>query len=162
MFLKCNWRITDGKEHRYWSIVENRRCARRSGRPAPAICTWARLTTHSARAGLGGKDHRLPTTACSKPHTSPLKASSLLRSRLCSGDLSSGSPHLNHFRSFYPSSSERWPNAIEDLFSTKEPSGIEDRFGSRSGSLRMTYGSSTSFRTRSDSCRLTTRFKSSV
>jgi transposase len=27
MFLKCNWRRKDGKEHRYWSIVENRRCA---------------------------------------------------------------------------------------------------------------------------------------
>jgi hypothetical protein len=26
MFLKCNRRIKDGKEHRYWSIVENRRC----------------------------------------------------------------------------------------------------------------------------------------
>jgi transposase len=26
MFLKCNWRRKDGKEHRYWSIVENRRC----------------------------------------------------------------------------------------------------------------------------------------
>ena len=28
MFLKCNPRIKDGKEHRYWSIVENRRCGR--------------------------------------------------------------------------------------------------------------------------------------
>jgi transposase len=27
MFLKCNHRSKDGKEHRYWSIVENRRCA---------------------------------------------------------------------------------------------------------------------------------------
>src|SRR5690242_9589066 len=27
MFLKCNRRIKDGKEHRYWSIVESRRCA---------------------------------------------------------------------------------------------------------------------------------------
>jgi transposase len=27
MFLKCNLRLKDGKEHRYWSIVENRRCA---------------------------------------------------------------------------------------------------------------------------------------
>ena|SRR6516225_1933083 len=26
MFLKCHPRIKDGKEHRYWSIVENRRC----------------------------------------------------------------------------------------------------------------------------------------
>jgi Transposase DDE domain len=25
--LKCNRRIKDGKEHRYWSIMENRRCA---------------------------------------------------------------------------------------------------------------------------------------
>lgn len=27
MFLKCNRRRKDGKTHRYWSIVENRRCA---------------------------------------------------------------------------------------------------------------------------------------
>jgi transposase len=27
MFLKCNRRRKDGKEHRYWSIAENRRCA---------------------------------------------------------------------------------------------------------------------------------------
>jgi transposase len=27
MFLKCSLRRKDGKEHRYWSIVENRRCA---------------------------------------------------------------------------------------------------------------------------------------
>ena len=26
MYLKCNRRIKDGKEHRYWSIVESRRC----------------------------------------------------------------------------------------------------------------------------------------
>ena len=26
MFLKCNRRFKDGKEHRYWSIVESRRC----------------------------------------------------------------------------------------------------------------------------------------
>jgi hypothetical protein len=27
MFLKCNRRFKDGKEHRYWSIVESRRCS---------------------------------------------------------------------------------------------------------------------------------------
>ena len=27
MFLKCNARFKNGKDHRYWSIVENRRCA---------------------------------------------------------------------------------------------------------------------------------------
>jgi hypothetical protein len=27
MYLKCNKRRKDGKEHRYWSIMENRRCA---------------------------------------------------------------------------------------------------------------------------------------
>jgi transposase len=27
MFLKCHARVKDGKEHRYWSIVEKRRCA---------------------------------------------------------------------------------------------------------------------------------------
>jgi transposase len=28
MFLRCHGRIKDGKEHRYWSVVENRRCGR--------------------------------------------------------------------------------------------------------------------------------------
>jgi hypothetical protein len=27
MYLRCNRRFKDGKEHRYWSIVESRRCA---------------------------------------------------------------------------------------------------------------------------------------
>ena len=27
MFLRCNRRVKDGKEHRYWNIVENRRVA---------------------------------------------------------------------------------------------------------------------------------------
>ena len=27
MFLRANKRIKDGKEHRYWSVVENRRVA---------------------------------------------------------------------------------------------------------------------------------------
>jgi hypothetical protein len=27
MYLKCNRRVKDGKEHRYWSIMENRRCS---------------------------------------------------------------------------------------------------------------------------------------
>ncbi len=26
MYLKCNRRFKDGKEHRYWSLVESRRC----------------------------------------------------------------------------------------------------------------------------------------
>lgn len=30
MYLKCHRRFKDGKEHRYWSIAEKRRCA--SGR----------------------------------------------------------------------------------------------------------------------------------
>ena len=28
MRLKCHTRIKDGKEHRYWSIVESLRCGR--------------------------------------------------------------------------------------------------------------------------------------
>ena len=28
MFLKCHSRFKDGKKHRYWNIVENRRCGR--------------------------------------------------------------------------------------------------------------------------------------
>jgi transposase len=28
MYLKCHCRFKDGKEHRYWNIVENRRCGR--------------------------------------------------------------------------------------------------------------------------------------
>src|SRR5713226_9586673 len=27
MFLRSNRRLKDGKEHRYWSVVENKRCA---------------------------------------------------------------------------------------------------------------------------------------
>ncbi len=27
MYLRCNRRIKDGKEHRYWNIVESKRCA---------------------------------------------------------------------------------------------------------------------------------------
>jgi hypothetical protein len=27
MFLRFNRRFKDGKEHRYWNIVENKRCA---------------------------------------------------------------------------------------------------------------------------------------
>ena len=27
MFLRCTTRKKNGKEHRYWSIVENKRCA---------------------------------------------------------------------------------------------------------------------------------------
>ncbi len=27
MFLRCSTRKKNGKEHRYWSIVENKRCA---------------------------------------------------------------------------------------------------------------------------------------
>ena len=27
MYLRSNWRLKDGKEHRYWSIVESKRCA---------------------------------------------------------------------------------------------------------------------------------------
>ena len=26
MYLRCNRRIKDGKEHRYWNIVESKRC----------------------------------------------------------------------------------------------------------------------------------------
>ena len=28
LFLKCQPQIKDGKEHRYWSVMENRRCGR--------------------------------------------------------------------------------------------------------------------------------------
>jgi hypothetical protein len=28
MYLRCNRRIKDGKKHRYWNIVESKRCAR--------------------------------------------------------------------------------------------------------------------------------------
>jgi hypothetical protein len=27
MFLRSNRRLRDGKEHRYWNVVENKRCA---------------------------------------------------------------------------------------------------------------------------------------
>src|SRR6266508_640179 len=37
MFLKCNRRFKNGKEHRYWSIVESRRCAGGKVVPRPVL-----------------------------------------------------------------------------------------------------------------------------
>ena len=51
MYLKCHPRFKDGKEHRYWSIAEKRRCARTAGRSIGTCCTSARSTTASRPAG---------------------------------------------------------------------------------------------------------------
>jgi hypothetical protein len=63
MFLRCHGRIKDGKEHRYWSAVENRRCGRRKvvqrqvlylgeisreGRDRSNICKARTILEHSA------------------------------------------------------------------------------------------------------------------
>ena len=37
MFLKCNRRVKDGKEHRYWSLVASRRCAGGPGVQRPGL-----------------------------------------------------------------------------------------------------------------------------
>ena len=50
MFVRCKMRRKDGKEHRYWSVVENVRV--RGGRVGSARCsTSGRPTTVSARRG---------------------------------------------------------------------------------------------------------------
>ena len=49
MFLRFNRRFKDGKEHRYWNIVESKRCA--GGRVVQRrFCIWARSTTASNEA----------------------------------------------------------------------------------------------------------------
>jgi hypothetical protein len=53
MFLKCHPRIKDGKEHRYWSVVENRRCGRAASLSSGKCSTLERLMTASAKAGAG-------------------------------------------------------------------------------------------------------------
>ncbi len=50
MFLRCKRRKKDGKDHRYWSVVENRRVATDAWCSA-RCCTSARSTTASARPG---------------------------------------------------------------------------------------------------------------
>jgi hypothetical protein len=50
MFLRSNKRIKDGKEHRYYTVVESRRL--RSGKVAQRqVRTWGRSTTRSKRPG---------------------------------------------------------------------------------------------------------------
>ena len=50
MFLRHKLRRKDGKQHRYWSIVENRRVS--GGRTVQRQCfTWARSTTASVPPG---------------------------------------------------------------------------------------------------------------
>ena len=49
MFVRCKKRRKDGKEHRYWSVVETVRV--RSGRVVQRCCIWGRSTTASVRRG---------------------------------------------------------------------------------------------------------------
>ena len=37
MFVRCKKRFKDGKEHRYWSVVENVRVTRRARGAAPSV-----------------------------------------------------------------------------------------------------------------------------
>src|SRR6266478_5929565 len=51
MFLRCKVRRKDGKQHRYWSVVENTRVAGGAW-CSDMCCTWAKSTTRrSWRAG---------------------------------------------------------------------------------------------------------------
>jgi hypothetical protein len=72
MYLKCNRRVKDGKEHRYWSIMENRRCGAGRVVPRAALQKFATIqmldahfpTTDGrwlifARYTQPEKDHRL-------------------------------------------------------------------------------------------------------
>ena len=52
MFLRSTNRKKDGKDHRYFSVVENRRVAG-AKRRNELCCIWERLTTSSKP--LGGK-----------------------------------------------------------------------------------------------------------
>ena len=50
MFLRYTNRKKDGKDHRYFSVVENRRLS--SGKMAQRqCCTWERSTTANKRHG---------------------------------------------------------------------------------------------------------------
>ena len=51
MFVRCKKRFKDGKEHRYWSVVENVPQPRRPRGAAPRFSIWARSTTASAPPG---------------------------------------------------------------------------------------------------------------
>jgi hypothetical protein len=56
MFLRCKVRRKDGKQHRYWSVVENTRVA--GGRVAQRhVLIWVRSTT--LRSWRGGGRSRL-------------------------------------------------------------------------------------------------------
>ena len=51
MFLRRKTRTKDGKTHRYWSVVENRRVRRRTRGAARSCSIWASSTTPSTPAG---------------------------------------------------------------------------------------------------------------
>ncbi len=48
MYLRCNRRFKDGKEHCYWNIVEAKRCA--DGRVVQRQVLWVRLFWNDASA----------------------------------------------------------------------------------------------------------------
>ena len=55
MFLRFNRRLKDGKEHRYWNIVENKRCGggKVVQRPRLIPLTQVRLYVVGAARGAG-------------------------------------------------------------------------------------------------------------
>ena len=48
MFVRCKKRFKDGKEHRYWSVVENRRV--RGGRVVQSLVLYLGEINDSQRA----------------------------------------------------------------------------------------------------------------
>src|SRR6516225_10972808 len=58
MFLRCKVRRKDGKQHRYWSVVENTRVA--GGRVVQRqCCIWVRSTIRRNWRGGGGTGYFL-------------------------------------------------------------------------------------------------------
>ena len=57
MFLRFNRRFKDGKEHRYWNIVANKRCAR--GKVVPVLYLGEINDSQARSAGTtAAADHR--------------------------------------------------------------------------------------------------------
>ena len=64
MFLRHKIGRKNGKEHRYWSIVENRRECPAVGQCSGMCYTWAKSTT--AQKPTGAKQLKCLTTAANK------------------------------------------------------------------------------------------------
>ncbi len=53
MFLRANKRFKDGKEHRYWSVVENRRIEAHIFISFRAYCLHVTLAQYNKKAATG-------------------------------------------------------------------------------------------------------------